>query len=142
MNWGTKLVIGMAVFMAFIITLGAMMIMRNDEDSLVEQNYYEKGQNYNKEFQEKQNAADDQILPTVSTSNSALTIVFPVPVKYHLICRRPSDADLDQTLSGATEADGTIAIQSGSMKSGPWSLRIEYEANGKNYLFEDEIVMP
>ena len=141
MNWGKKLVIGMAVFMTFIITLGTMMIMRNDEDSLVEQNYYEKGQNYNKEFQQKQDAADDRLLPKISTSNSALTIVFPVQVKYHLICRRPSDAAMDQTLSGTT-ADGTIAIQSGTLKSGPWSVRIEYVVEGKNYLFEDEIIMP
>ena len=142
MNWGKKLVVGMALFMAFIVTLGTMMIMRNGDDSLVEQNYYEKGQNYNTDFEKKQRAQDDQMTPKVATSNAGVNIIFPAPVSYQLICRRPSDAHMDQRLSGSTAEDGRIDIPQGVLRPGPWSLRIEYTVNGNQYLFEEEIVVP
>lgn len=128
--------------MAFIVTLGTMMILRNGEDSLVEQNYYEKGQNYNIEFQKRQQAQDDSVVPEVTTVDAGLTITFPVSVKYYLICRRPSDATMDKKLTGSTASDGIIAIPPGTLQAGPWSLRIEYSVQDKQYLFEDEIVIP
>jgi hypothetical protein len=142
MNWGMKLMIGMGAFMAFIITLGTLMMMRYDDDSLVDQNYYEKGQNYNLELEKKQNALHDRMLPGISTPDGELIINFPAQVRYRLICRRPSDARMDQSLTGSTGADGIVAIQRKSLKPGPWSIRIEYEAGGRKYLFEDEIVIP
>lgn len=45
MNWGTKLIIGMALFMAFIIGLAVFMLNSN-ADPLVDKDYYEKGLKY------------------------------------------------------------------------------------------------
>lgn len=44
LNWGTKLVVAAALFMAFIITMSVKMI--NEDVVLVENDYYEKGEAY------------------------------------------------------------------------------------------------
>ncbi|MES2379499.1 MAG: FixH family protein [Bacteroidota bacterium] len=44
LNWGTKLVVAAALFMAFIITMTVKMI--NEDVVLVENDYYEKGEAY------------------------------------------------------------------------------------------------
>ena len=64
MNWGTKLVIGMLSFMSFIVVLGVLMI-GSTPDPLVDEDYYEKGLNYDQEMKLKKNQeARDSILST------------------------------------------------------------------------------
>lgn len=142
MNWGKKLIIGMALFMTFIVSLGAIMIMRNDNDALIEKDYYEKGITYDKDYEAKQAAIDDMVVPAIHTSAWGVTITFPVPVKYQLICRRPSDYHMDKTFNGFTDEDRNIQIPKGMLQAGPWLLRIQYSTEDKNYLFEGEIIMP
>ncbi|WP_256004617.1 MULTISPECIES: FixH family protein [Pedobacter] len=57
MNWGSKIIIGMALFMSFIILLGIMMV-RSTPDPLVDEDYYEKGLNYDQELRVKQHRLD------------------------------------------------------------------------------------
>lgn len=47
MNWGTKIVIALALFMALIVSFGVYMVSR-DTDSLVAEDYYERGLNYDR----------------------------------------------------------------------------------------------
>ncbi|MDB5013958.1 MAG: FixH family protein [Daejeonella sp.] len=142
MNWGKKLIIGMVLFMIFIVTLGTIMIMKGKDDSLIENDYYEKGQTFDKDYNAKQRAIDDLVIPSININDLGLTITFPVPVTYKLICRRSSDKDLDKTFDGSTDEDRNIQVLKSELEPGPWLIRIEYAASGKNYLFETEIDMP
>jgi hypothetical protein len=142
MNWGKKLVIGMAAFMIFIISMGAVMIMRNNDDALIEGNYYEKGQAFDADYKAKQDAIDDLVVPSITINDFGVTITFPVPVKYQLICRRLSDYHMDKIFNGYTDEDRDIQILKGELEPGLWLLRIQYTTRGKNYLFEGEIMMP
>lgn len=45
MNWGTKIVIVLASFMVLIVSFGVYMVS-SDTDSLVAEDYYERGLNY------------------------------------------------------------------------------------------------
>lgn len=128
--------------MTFIVSLGAVMIMRNSDDALIENDYYEKGITYDQDYRAKQAAIDDMVLPAVHTNDHGVTITFPVPVKYQLICRRLSDYHMDKTFNGFTDEDRDIRIPKGVLQTGPWLLRIQYTAENKNYLFEGEIIMP
>lgn len=131
----------MVSFMIFIVSLGVVMVIRSESDSLIENDYYEKGQTYDKDYQAKQNAVDDQVIPTIVT-NDGLAITFPVPVKYQLICRRSSDQQLDKSFNGLIDENCRIKILKGELEPGPWLFRIQYTAEHKNYLFEGEIMMP
>ncbi|HEY1025492.1 MAG TPA: FixH family protein [Sphingobacteriaceae bacterium] len=142
MNWGKKIIIGMASFIIFMVSLGAIMIMRNDNDALIEDDYYQKGIAYDKDYDAKKAAIDDMVVPAIHTNDMGVTITFPVPVKYQLICRRLADYHMDKTFNGYTDEDRNIQIPKGMLEPGPWLLRIQYTAEDKNYLFEGEIVMP
>ncbi|WP_262246589.1 FixH family protein [Parapedobacter soli] len=45
MNWGVKIVIALASFMVLIVSFGVYMV-NMDTDSLVAEDYYERGLNY------------------------------------------------------------------------------------------------
>jgi hypothetical protein len=60
MNWGTKLIIGMLSFMSFIIVLAVLMIT-SKPDPLVDEDYYEKGLNYDSEVQRMERMKKDSL---------------------------------------------------------------------------------
>ncbi|HEY0669145.1 MAG TPA: FixH family protein [Sphingobacteriaceae bacterium] len=142
MNWGKKLILGMASFMIFIVVLGSIMIMRSDNDALIENDYYEKGQTYDKVYNAKKDAADDMITPVITTDQYGVTITFPVAVEYKLHCKRSSDYRMDKIIKGNTDNNCTIKLMKGDLAPGPWLLKIEYTPDEKIYLFEGEIMMP
>ncbi|HWK59311.1 MAG TPA: FixH family protein [Parapedobacter sp.] len=47
MNWGIKIVIALASFMVLIVSFGIYMVS-TDTDSLVAEDYYERGLNYDR----------------------------------------------------------------------------------------------
>lgn len=68
MNWGTKIAVALALFMALIVSFGIYMVSQ-DTDSLVAEDYYERGLNY------------DRLREIESTEQSLDTLpVSPVPV--------------------------------------------------------------
>jgi len=46
-NWGGKIVLALALFMALIISFGVYMVSQ-DTDTLVAEDYYERGLNYDR----------------------------------------------------------------------------------------------
>ena len=74
MNWGTKLLIGMGLFMAFIITLAVLMI-KSGSDDLVDKDYYQKGIEYDKDYERKSQMQKDQAEPEISIGES-IRIIF------------------------------------------------------------------
>lgn len=68
MNWGTKIAVALALFMALIVSFGIYMVSQ-DTDSLVAEDYYERGLNY------------DRLREIESTEQSLDTLpVSPTPV--------------------------------------------------------------
>ena len=47
MNWGIKIVIALASFMVLIVSFGVYMVT-TDTDTLVAEDYYERGLNYDR----------------------------------------------------------------------------------------------
>lgn len=47
MNWGTKIIVALALFIALIVSFGIYMVS-SDTDSLVAEDYYERGLNYDR----------------------------------------------------------------------------------------------
>ncbi|WP_448634517.1 FixH family protein [Pedobacter panaciterrae] len=75
MNWGTKLIIGMLSFMAFIVIL-AVLMMRSENDALVDNDYYEKGLRYNDQYRQKEQVIKDNASPDIEFSGDNLIIRF------------------------------------------------------------------
>jgi hypothetical protein len=141
MSWGTKLMIGMAACMSFIVYL-VIMIIFSSNDELVDKNYYEKGQTYNTEYNAKQRAVDNHLVPEIDVTISGLTLSFQHPAHYKIICKRPSDANMDMVFEGDTDSNCTVFIPAGKLQSGPWNIHLEYVIADVRYLVEKEILMP
>ena len=141
MNWGTKLIIAMILFMAFILTLSINMIYSSN-DALIEKDYYEKGLDYDKTYAAKHNAIADSVLPVIATHEYGLSISFKAPAVCKFNFKRLSDQKMDTTFSRLTNEDFSVQVTSKELKSGPWSLTLDYKINNRAYLIEKKIVMP
>lgn len=133
--------IGMALFMSFIVILVIKMVF-STPDALIDNNYYEKGQTYNKEYNAKQKAVKDSVVPEIEINESGLDFIFNKPAKYKLICKRSSDAKMDFELDGSSDPDLRLHIPKSKLEKGSWHLRLEYSIAGKDYLVIKDTVMP
>ena len=142
MNWGTKIVIGLALFMTFIIAMATKMFISAGDDDLVEKDYYEKGLSYDKQYDLQKVALADSVIPHIQVDQSGLAITFTSSSSYKLLCRRASDSALDKLIRGTTDSDNLLFISRSELRGGPWKLHLEFTQAGKDYLVEREIIMP
>ena len=139
MNWGTKLIIGMGLFMSFIITLVVLMI-RSETDDLVDSDYYEKGIEYDKDYVRKNQLIEDMAEPKISITD-LLKITFKSPSKGSIRFIHPSDKTQDNTLPIDTGSDNQVQIPLNEYRKGYWKISIEWQSNEKSYLFEKNIII-
>lgn len=139
MNWGTKIIIGMGLFMAFIITLVVFM-MRSDSDDLVDKDYYKKGIEYDKEFALKTQVQTDLAEPEISVADS-LKIVFKKPAIGKLNFLHASKKENDYTVNFETGPKNEFNLPLNNTSKGNWKLTIEWKSNDKEYLFEKNILI-
>ena len=139
MNWGTKLLIGMGSFMAFIITLAVLMI-RSGSDDLVDKDYYQKGIEYDKDYDRKSQMQKDQAEPEISIGDS-IRIVFNKPMTGTVRFLHPSDNKKDHIVSLNSGIAKEVALSLSDIAKGHWKLIIEWKSDAKEYLFEKSITI-
>jgi hypothetical protein len=141
MNWGTKLIIGMLLFMSFIVVLGVLMI-RSDSDALVETNYYEKGLNYDDEYAAKTQVGKDQASPEVSITATNISIIFKTSAKGKVKLTRNDSKSSDTTVNFITKT-GLLDLNISKLAKGRWHLITAWEnAEGIKYLKDEEVYLP
>jgi len=127
----------MAIAMTAVVCTGVYMVNK-DTDSLEETNYYEKGLNYDEEYQRKENVALHQNKAQVFRQDDSLVVNFSKKYnKVVLSLKRPSDETLDRKLSFSTVRSYKIPIN--DLKKGIWHVRLEWENGGLNYLQDENI---
>lgn len=139
MNWGTKLVIGMVTFMAFIITL-AVIMMRSDSDDLVDQDYYQKGIEYDKDYIRKNRVKEDNAEPEIIVDKS-LKITFKNPAKGTIRFLHASKQTEDKVLSIDSGTENTVNIPLDEFSTGHWKVMLEWESSDKGYMFQKDIII-
>ena len=140
MNWGTKLIIGMLSFMTFIVVLAVLMI-RSESDELVESDYYEKGINYNVDYNKKENVINDKAAPEVSIVNNNIVITFSHHAEGKLKLIRTSDKRMDQTLVLTTDSANQFQLPMTGKAAGLWKLQLDWKNDGREYLYEKEVML-
>ncbi len=142
MNWGTKIVLGMIAFMLFIIGMVIYMFKVHDNDALVENDYYEKGINYDQEYTAKKNTFDENATPDVKITEHQLVIALKEAADYKVLLLRPSSAKMDVRLQGRTlGAENLIIMDTDSLAQGLWSLNVSWKVNGKDYSYKKNITL-
>ena len=117
-NWGTKLVVAMAVFMGFIIVL-VIQSAKNDVN-LVEKDYYPKGLKYQDRLDEIENAAPFQIKPDTGS----------------LYFFRPSDTDFDKLYKLEPNSKYAQFLPKNDFQKGKYLVKIYWQENNMGYYVE------
>lgn len=141
MNWGTKLIIGMLLFMSFIVVLGVLMI-RSDSDALVETNYYEKGLNYDDEYAAKTQVGKDQASPEITITAADISIIFKTSAKGKVKLTRNDSKSSDTTVKFITKS-GKLNLNISRLAKGRWHMITAWEnPEGIKYLKDEEVYLP
>lgn len=141
MNWGTKLVIAMAVFIGFIISMGVIMLL-SKTDALVETDYYEKGIGYDNEYRKKEQVIADHTPPDIRVSGQNIVLKFVQPANGNIRFLRPDDKKLDRNIPLNLEPDNIMVLPAAGFPKGRWRLSLNWKSLGKDYLYEKEIFIP
>lgn len=142
MNWGTKIVLGMLTFMMFIVCMVIYMFHVHGRDALIEENYYEKGINYNEEYNARQNVINDHAQPKITVTKTQIIVQLKDAAQYNLILMRPANSDDDVKLKGNTSGTSNlILVDKTKMQRGMWFLNLGWHSSGKEYLFKNNITL-
>jgi hypothetical protein len=142
MNWGNKIMLTMAAFILFILALGAYMLSKQGNDTLVESNYYEKGLRYEEEYQLKANTFSDHAEPVITVNPNQVIIRLKDSASYSLVLMRPSNAKADKKQEGNTIGnDHLILLERKPADKGLWYLDLKWESNHKQYQYKKSITL-
>lgn len=140
MNWGTKLTIAMLSFMAFIITLGTMM-MRSKSDALVDTDYYEKGIRYNEVYTKKENVKRDHAAPVILVQGDSLLVSFKQDASGTIKLVRSADKRMDVNLKLQTDSRHQFRIPVKTRAKGSWKIIADWTSGAKAYTYEQEVML-
>jgi nitrogen fixation protein FixH len=140
-NWGTKLVIAMATFMLMVIAF--VVVMFQQEISLVEKDYYPRGQAYQEMIQQVQNTAPYADDIHAEVVQNGLRISFPAFFRpeatqgiVHFFHRISDKHDLHVRLS--LNEEGVFTYPAQDLK-GRYVLKISWQQDDIDYYTEKSI---
>lgn len=143
-NWGTGLVIGMALFMGFILYMVITMSTNKEfSHDLVTEEYYEKEILYQNEIdaETNANALSENINGKKTEDGWLLSFpeeIMPSQIEGTVFLYRPSNKQLD--FDFPIELSGSnLLIPDARLLGGRWNITIEWRYEGKSYLYKKPI---
>jgi len=143
-NWGTGIVIAIALFMAFILYFVIKVQYNSKYDNeLVVEEYYKHDAKFGDEMIRVQNAHDLTEKPLIMKTNKGVTIVFPTffapdKIKGKVSLYRPSMKNLDFEIP-ISLSNPTLLIPKSKLVGGRWDINMEWQYDGKAYLTKETI---
>lgn len=134
-NWGTKLFIAIVLFMSLII--GFVLVSVYNDISLVEKDYYPKGQEYQQRLYEIKNASFKRDLFKLEQITEGIRLNIPdlQADTASIYFFRPSDTKLDRIFD-ISSGDTTFVFDKSGFKRGKYLLKIYWNSNNVGYYFE------
>ncbi|RZK50788.1 MAG: hypothetical protein EOO99_01060 [Pedobacter sp.] len=141
-NWGTKLVIGLASFMLFILGMGFYMINASSKDGLMADNYYEDGLQYDVQSQAIEQVFSDHVEPKIEIKAEQLIIQLAHEASYDLKILRASASQDDLQFKGKTIGDSHLIIVDLEGKpAGKWFFELKWESHQKAYYYKKDLFL-
>ncbi|MCK9292270.1 MAG: FixH family protein [Bacteroidales bacterium] len=143
-NWGTKLTLAIIAFMLMIIVF-AILMMR-ETISLVDKDYYPKGQSHQELIDKKQNAYGLEHMVKLEKTDSLVRLVLPphfqlegVSGEVYFYQRMDDKGDRHIPLTISDEKGFILPV---SELKGRFIARIDWQYEGNAYYVEKEITFP
>jgi hypothetical protein len=139
MNWGKGIAITLILFIAFIVTLGVIMIKA--DANLVSEDYYIQEVKYGSEIVAQNNAKKSEIkLSKDITADGIMFSLSPTEVEEGtLLLRRSNDPSMDVKL--ALEGEN-IFIDRKVLNAGKYDVVIDWVLDGQSYQIRDILWIP
>jgi nitrogen fixation protein FixH len=133
MNWGKGIVIGMSLFMAFILYMVINLMVTNVD--LQSEDYYKKEIEYETEIAQLNNANQLAEKVTLVRKDDYLFIQLPDSLdirKSTIEFVRPNDMQDDQSLVGGSEKELIYPLS--KLQDGMYDVHVQFEDGNKIYL--------
>ena len=144
-NWGTGIVIAFICFIAFILYFViAMNTNKKYDHDLVTEDYYKEELEYQKDIDKLNNAKTLSENISYNKTAEGLLIEFPKELEINKITGkvflyRPSNKQLDFEIP-ISLSNTYLLIPDKSLVDGRWNISIDWQYNGKSYLFKETLV--
>jgi nitrogen fixation protein FixH len=143
-NWGTGIVIALVVMIGGMIYLVSIAV-RQDYD-LVDNDYYQKSVNYQQHIEEVKNT---EALPEkirLEQTDDSIRLTFPKlsaisDYSGSIHFYSPVEEKRDETIKLNLTDNYSQSIALKSLKSGRYTVKIDWSANKVSYYQEEEIVL-
>lgn len=140
MNWGKGIVIGMAAFITFIVAMGVRMMSNQTDD--YDHDYYEKGLRFDADYRKEKQVTLDDAKPAITLNASIISIKFKAEATGQIHFARPSDRRMDRLTHFKSDVNGIYNSKVGLPANGRWQLVLDWQSNGKQYLYQQEVWVP
>lgn len=140
MNWGKGIIIGMGLFMGFILTL--VTIMMRQKIDLVEEDYYKRELNYDEQFNAQKMYASSSGKISFETKSDSLLIRFPKDFRSKEVTihfQRPNDKNSD--LSFTVKPLEKVFIPTTAFPKGIFNCTIEGSIRNQPYEMSQQVTI-
>lgn len=139
MNWGKGLILGMSLFMLFIVGLVVRMFTAPADE--YDHSYYEKGLNFDADYKRERQVVLDNATPIIQQNNKTLLLKFTAPAKGNIKFIRPANQQLDKNFPINSDTNNESSAPTMAIQSGKWQLLLTWVSNNKEYRYQQEIYL-
>lgn len=141
MDWGKKIAIVYIGFVVFMLTLVTLCIKQKDIN-LVSDDYYAQELEYESTLAKKRNS--NELIEEVTITEDQKTVSInlgkaSVGSKGQIVFYRPSNPSLDFIIPLVVNSNGTQILDLSTKKTGLWTVKVDWEKEGKQYYKEQKI---
>ncbi|WP_042720412.1 FixH family protein [Flavobacterium sp. B17] len=144
-SWGHGVVIALAAFMIFILSMLFLFPNGQKNSEMVTDNYYEEELKYQDVIDAKKRADELQEKPVYSQDKSGIKITFPkdydnsnTTVKF--VLNRTDDQNLDIHKSVQLDAGKSFLIPGQVLKMGNYTLRLNWTKDKIDYRMDYDVI--
>ena len=145
LNWGTGIALVYVIFAA--ATTGFVTFAMSRSVDLVSDDYYTQALRQDERMQAERNTQACKPAPSVARSGPG-TIVLSLPAAHAATASgtitwyRPSDSGADRVDTLAIDTVGRQQVSMAALARGRWLLQVRWSAEGRDYYFEEPVIVP
>ena len=144
-NWGTGIVIAFIAFISFIMYFVITMnVNKKYQHDLVTEDYYKQELEFQNDIDKESNSKTLKENIIWKKTNEGILLEFPKSLKAENIAGkvflyRPSDKQFDFETAFSL-SNHTLLIPDKRLLDGRWNIKVDWQYNGKSYLYKKEII--
>ncbi|MCA2004699.1 MAG: FixH family protein [Ignavibacterium sp.] len=142
-SWGTGIVIAILIFV--VLVLAQTIYLMNQKVDLVEEDYYKKGIEYQKDIDVRKKSRELSEPVHFDFNGQYLIVNFPKELSNNningeILLYRPSDSGLDLKFPVNTDSFRQI-ISVSNLKKGFWRVKLKWNYDGQDYYDESSFII-